>query len=71
MRKSETYRSERRSTWRAGTPNGVMPWENFNTQAPRYHLGTLKPAGHIPAVSRSKYMPHESTKRGGTGPVFA
>jgi hypothetical protein len=73
MRDVNTYRSERRNLWRSMR---VMPWEVFNLRqrgvADPWHIGSFIASrvtmGRRP---RSKYLPHESVKRGGKGPVFA
>ena len=74
MRERETYRSERRNDWAVARVYSTMPWRKWNIG---FHIddghGVAKHpvAGHIQTKARSKYMPHESKKRGGSGPVLA
>jgi hypothetical protein len=70
MRSADTYRSERRNLWRN------MPWEVFNLRqrgvVDPWHIGSfLATRVTMGRRARSKYLPHESVKRGGSGPVFA
>ncbi len=62
MRNASTYRSERREEWKRvkAFHGGEFPWENYNTPAPKYHLGSVQqPVALIQRrASRSKYMPH-------------
>jgi len=58
------YRFERRNRWhKEGACQSGLAWADYN-DSPRVR-------GHIPTKTRSKYMPHESVKQGGVGPVFA
>ncbi len=57
------YRFERRNRWHAGPCQSGLSWADYN-DSPRIR-------GHITTRSRSKYVPHESVKRGGTGPKYA
>ncbi len=66
IRPGKTYRWFRRSVWR-----GTNPWASFNQPQGKWPFGTPPVSGYITTRSRSKYMPHESVKRGGTGPKFA
>ena len=73
MRNPITYRSERRNDWRE--LDGVT-WQEHNKRgAPDpWHIGSVqsqKVTMRPRKIGRSKYMPHESIKRGGFGPVFA
>jgi len=75
MRDPETYRSERRNVWRDEYQVANRPWREFSAD---YYSRSgfsiperLYPIAVHTRYGRSKYMPHESVKRGGAGPVFA
>jgi hypothetical protein len=71
IRPEMTYRAERRNNWR--TLNGVT-WQEHNDrpQSDPWHIGSMQDNRvTMRRRSRSKYLPHESVKRGGSGPVFA
>jgi hypothetical protein len=79
MRDASTYRGARRNGWRDAEVR--RPWLMSNADYRGYgwdiggrktnRRGLATMTGFLPTVARSKYLPHESVKRGGSGPVFA
>jgi hypothetical protein len=73
MRNPLTYRSARRNEWAFARKHSVVSWREwmqaFYTDG--FGVGSGAVSGHVANRGRSKYVPHESKKRGGTGPVFA
>jgi hypothetical protein len=76
MRAADTYRGARRNAWheyrQTFIPKKRPSWASGNVlSGPWLNKSRTLVAGHLLTAARSKYLPHESVKRGGTGPVFA
>jgi hypothetical protein len=75
MRNANTYRGARRNAWRDNRKDApTLTWLGWNDNIYAdvgYAIGNTAVKRHITTRPRSKYLPHESVKRGGTGPVFA
>ncbi len=71
MREHDTYRSERRNAWRGINQTWSEHQEGYLRVGKPYAVGIPSATSRIQVRGRSKYMPHEGVKRGGTGPVYA
>jgi hypothetical protein len=78
MRNQSTYRGHRRNAWRNAPVR--KPWAQSNAEyGDAFDIGGREKTkrgfpivrARLRTITRSKYMPHESVKRGGAGPVFA
>jgi hypothetical protein len=78
MRNSDTYRFSRRNDWAnyrrlyRGVSGALSSWPLFNPRQREWFIGSSQGSTVTKRRrQRSKYMPHESVRRGGSGPVFA